>query len=92
MYSAKNSSGAVTMTGKGDSMASGLQGTATCWSDIECLSGQTCQTVTIPGYPIGIGICSGQSPATDCASPADVGNQCSNYATDGYTNSLVIPA
>lgn len=88
MYSAKNVSGNVNPT-TGDSMASGLQGTALCWGHLECPSGQTCQLGVLPAeYPASIGICSNQAPATNCSTPTDIGNECGNYYTDGFQNSL----
>ncbi len=91
MYSAKNLSGFVDPIAAdiGISMASGLQGTALCWDDLECLSGQTCDLGVLPaGYPTTIGICSGQAPATNCQTTQDIGNQCGNYFSAGFNNAL----
>jgi hypothetical protein len=79
MYSAKNSSGNVTPDGLGISMASGNQGTATCWADTDCAPGKTCDMGLVSAFPSGVGLCSPVGPPINCAVQADVGNSCGGY-------------
>lgn len=90
MYQVKNVSGNASQNGVGDSMASGLQGTALCWGNSECEPGQTCQFGLLPtGYPATVGVCSGQAAATNCSSAGDAktDNDCGNYYPN-YADSL----
>ena len=90
MYEAANKSGNVDPNNIGAAMSSGNQGTPTCWSNVDCLPGETCQMSLIPSFPNGLGICSANTglafqPQPNC-SATTVGQPCGGYYGAGYPN------
>jgi hypothetical protein len=88
MYLAKDTSSGV-------SMSSGNQGDATCWGDVDCPPGETCEMAGQAGipsnFPAGAGVCGTKgayAQQINCHSQADVGNGCGGYFGDGYPNAL----
>jgi hypothetical protein len=87
MYSGKNLSGDATPTPLGVSMISGNQGTPTCWGDIDCAPGQSCNLSLVTGFPTGVGICQPVgSPPNNCQTQSDATNHnpCGGYEAVGY--------
>jgi len=88
MYLAKD-------TSTGVAMSSGNQGDATCWGDVDCPPGETCEMAGqagIPGtFPKGAGVCGTKgayAQQINCHSQTDVGNGCGGYFGDGYLSAL----
>ncbi|MGH7843014.1 MAG: thaumatin family protein [Candidatus Binataceae bacterium] len=91
MYFAKNFSGKVP-AGVGITMASGNQGTPTCWGDVDCAPGESCKMGVMGSFPAGVGVCPTASgafqPQIKCASQSDVGNPCGGYQGGDFPNAL----
>lgn len=83
-------------TDTGVKMSSGNQGNATCWGDVDCPVGETCEMAgeagLPPDFPVGVGVCASAGVFAgqfNCLSnPADVGNSCGGYQSDGYPGAL----
>ncbi|MGH7781969.1 MAG: thaumatin family protein [Candidatus Binataceae bacterium] len=79
----------------GIKMSSGNQADATCWDDVDCPPGETCEMAGqagLPGdFPAGVGVCASGglfAQQIDCIVQTDVGKSCGGYQGVGYPNAL----
>jgi hypothetical protein len=79
----------------GVAMSSGNQGDSTCWADVDCPPGQTCEMAGEAGLPVdfpaGVGVCATAgvfNGQINCLTQSDVGKPCGGYQGAGYPSAI----
>jgi len=79
----------------GTVQGSANQGDATCWGDVDCPPGETCEMAGqagLPvGFPTGVGVCAAGgvfAQQINCFDQDNVSLPCGGYQGDGYSGAL----